>query len=171
MQAAGDLISVFKRYLVHILCTGRPYVQLDRGHTNEEVEATLATFYHGSALLSQTHTPITAGSGLMNNKGQQILALVYFDCAVCLFVFCAALGFAVVQNHMGSETEVNMVTITDYSVQVTGLPATTNADKVSFLEAHMLFSTHCMLRDLPLFESCCRGFCNPMCFVSAQKVR
>jgi hypothetical protein len=137
-----------------------PPVQLDRGHTNEEIEAAVEAFYRGLTVLRPPHTPIKDGAGLMHNKAQQLLVIVYSDCAVCLIMFCAILGFAAVQNRMALETEVNVMTITDYSVQVTGLPATASADQVPVcrLSARFLQKMRCM--SVPVTTcSCCSGLC------------
>ena len=124
-------------------------LQLDNGFTTEDGEATIVTFYQGfsadqvaddssqqsndSAIL----LPITTDSAIaFKHKDAELVALAYLDCAVSVLCLAAAVAALYQQQAMEEKTDVNTITIADYTIHVSGLPNSATANEVRVSCSH-----------------------------------
>ena len=112
--------------------TRRPKLQVfDVGFSNVDVEATVTTFYQG--LPDPPLTPIPSSGFGPKTKPGELVVLAYLDCLVSILLFCGCVAVAAAQRRGASTTDVNVVTISDFSVQVSGLPDSATADEARSL--------------------------------------
>jgi hypothetical protein len=116
-------------------------MQLDRGFTTLQVEQDIAAYYRPDNLTSAaprfnatsdsppSFTAIDTHSFDFKHKDVQLVALAYWDCIVSVLALLAAVAALVLQRHMAETTDINTITIADYTIHVTGLPQSANAEQ------------------------------------------
>lgn len=106
-------------------------LQLDNGFTTEEIEANIVTFYQNLSDTGTGLTPVSTDSVIaFEHKDVELVALAYLDCAVALVCLAAAVAALARQRAMEQNTDVNTITIADYTIQVTGMPSSATVTEV-----------------------------------------
>ena len=154
-------------------CQNQPFeLQLDNGFTTEDGEATIVTFYQGfsadqvaddssqqsndSAIL----LPITTDSAIaFKHKDAELVALAYLDCAVSVLCLAAAVAALYQQQAMEEKTDVNTITIADYTIHVSGLPNSATANEVRVSRYHCWHTRRSSRQRL---HSCCQSQCSAL---------
>ena len=107
-------------------------MQLDRRFTTEEVEQEVLTFYRNANFTAAdaTLTPIDTKTPFFGHKDTEVVAMVWLDCIVCLASLLVAVLTLAIQRHMIEATDINTITIADYSVHLAGIPSGATAEQV-----------------------------------------
>jgi hypothetical protein len=66
----------------------------------------------------------------LSDKDAELVALSYLDCAVSITCFLGLACTVVMQRRMAHTTGVNVITIADYSVKVTGFKSSATTEDV-----------------------------------------
>lgn len=105
-------------------------VQYDKGFTDEEIEANVTTYFRGFSANTTLNSLPTESSAGIGTKDRELIALAFLDAAVCIAAYCAALAATAAQAALARAAERNVLTVSDYSVQVQGLPTSATSEQV-----------------------------------------
>lgn len=105
-------------------------MQYDKGFTDEEIEANVTTYFQGFAANTTLGPRETAASSGIGPKDRELVALAFLDAAVCIAAYFAALAATAAQAALGRAAERNVITVSDYTVQVQGLPMSATSEQV-----------------------------------------
>lgn len=134
-------------------------MQYDKGFTDEEIEANITTYFQGFAANVTLGPRGTAASSGIGSKDRELIALAFLDAAVCIAAYCAALAATAAQAALGRAVERNVITVSDYTVQVQGLPMSATSEQVC-LPPETPHNPPLIMR-VPAFNSCCAVRCPP----------
>lgn len=110
-------------------------MQFDRGFTDEEIEANITTYFRGFPSNATLNPIPTLSSTGIPTKDHELIALAFLDAAVCIAAYCAALAAIAAQAALARRAERNVITISDYTIQVQGLPSAATSEQVFLLSS------------------------------------